>query len=143
MAKLLGRVATLEVSDDGGTTWTKVGRVIEANWNGNRAEIDASDQDDGADSSWLRGRRDTTIDGTLRYDPDDAGQQLLEQSFFADTPEPDLKVRWRSEVGSGKPERMADGFVTTWQQSRPDEAPQDISFTIRLSGIVTVGSQTP
>src|SRR5690606_25280134 len=96
------------------------------------------DQDDGANSSWLRGRRDLTIDGTLRYDPDDAGQQLLEASYFdeegEDDPAPDLKVRWRSKEGAGEKEFICDGFVTTWSQSRPDEAPQDMSFTIRLSG---------
>lgn len=141
MAKRLGRVATLEVSNDGGTTWMKVGRVIDANLNANRAEVDASDQDDGANSSWLRGRRDLTIDGTLRYDPEDQGQQLLEESYFADDPEPDLKVRWRSKEAVGEPEYIADGFVTTWQQSRPDEAPQDVSFTIRLSGAVSHDDQ--
>lgn len=143
MGKRLGRVGVLEVSEDGGTSWVKVGRVVDATLNANRTEIDASDQDDGANSSWLRGRRDLTIDGTLRYDPTDPGQEILESSFFNDDPEPDIKVRWRSKEASGEPEYVADGFVSTWTQARPDEAPQDMTFTIRLSGVVQPQQQTP
>jgi len=132
MAKRLGRVATLEVSEDG-ATWKKVGRVVDATLNANRTEVDASDQDD-LNTSWFRGRSDMSIDGTLRYDPADEGQEILEDSFFDDSADPNIKVRWRSRVGAGEKEYVADAFVSNWSLARPDEAPQDISFTIRLSG---------
>jgi len=133
MAKRTGKVGSLYVSEPGATpSWQKVGRVVDATFNFSISEIDVSDQDSTA-NEYLRGRGDFTIDGTLRYDPQDAGQQLLEESAFEDGEEANIMVRWRSKEGAGEKEYVAEGFVTAWSITRPDEAPQDVSFTIRLT----------
>ena len=133
MAKRTGKVGALYVSEPGATpSWQKVGRVVDATFNFSVSEIDVSDQDSTV-NEYLRGRGDFTIDGTLRYDPQDAGQQLLEESAFEDGEEANIMVRWRSKEGAGEKEYVAEGFVTAWNITRPDEAPQDVSFTIRLT----------
>ena len=140
--KRMGKVGSLYVSrigEDAG--WKKVGRVVDATFNANWTEVDMSDQDS-PNTEYLRGRGDFSIDGTLRYDPQDEGQALLEESAFEQTTEANILVRWRSKEGASEKEYVAPGFVTTFSNSRPDEAPQDISFTIRIAGALQRQDQT-
>lgn len=140
--KRMGKVGSLYVSTIGETPeWKKVGRVVDATFNANWAEVDASDQDS-PNAEYLRGRGDFSIDGTLRYDPQDEGQELLEESAFEQTTEANILVRWRSKEGASEKEYVAPGFVTAFSNTRPDEAPQDINFTIRIAGAIQRQDQT-
>lgn len=132
--KRMGKVGSLHVSRISETPeWKRVGRIVDATFNANWAEVDMSDQDS-PNTEYLRGRGDFSIDGTLRYDPQDEGQELLEESAFEQTTEANIMVRWRSKEGVSEKEYVAPGFVTAFSNARPDEAPQDISFTIRIAG---------
>lgn len=134
MAKRMGKVAELHVAEISETPdWKKVRHVVDATWNANWTEVDMSDQDS-LNNEYLRGRGDFSIDGTLRYNPQDEGQALLEESAFEQTTEANILVRWRSKAGAGEKEFVAPAFVSAFSNSRPDEAPQDISFTIRIAG---------
>lgn len=138
MAILQGQVSKLMVSDDGGTTYTAVGQRVDMTLNLNKAEIDASHMDTQGWSEYLEGRKDATIDFTVRYDEADAGQIMLIDSYFDDTVL-DFKFMLKEEAGANA--YTASGFVTSLSPAPSDGSPTDMSGSIRLTGAVTKTAQ--
>lgn len=137
-----GKLSSLEVSDDGGTTWTPVLGRVDMTLNLEKGEIDASHMDSKDWSDFLHGRKSASIDFSLRYIEDDAGQGLLIDNYFASQlAETLLDVRFRLRTGSGDREFTAKGFVTSLTITAADEAPSDMNGTLRISGAVTPADQ--
>lgn len=130
-----GKLSRLYVSTDGGTTWLRVGGRVDLTLNINRGEIDASHMDSGSWSEFLPGRRDWSIDGTVRYIEGDPGQEaLVDQAFAVEDEEALLKVRFMLREDPGQSEFVGDVFVTSESISVSDEAPADMAITLRGTG---------
>jgi len=137
-----GKLSRLFVSTDGGTTWLRVGGRVDLTLNINRGEIDASHMDAGSWSDYLPGRRDWSIDGTVRYIEDDPGQQaLIDQAFAVEDEEALLKVRFMLREDPGQTEFTGDVFVTSESISVSDEAPADMAITLRGTGPLVKAAQ--
>lgn len=138
-----GKLSRLYVSTDGGTTWLRVGGRVDLTLNINRGEIDASHMDSGSWSDFLPGRRDWSLDGTVRYIEEDEGQQaLIAQAFAVEDEEALLKVRFMLREDPGQTEFTGDVFVTAESISVADEAPADMSITLRGTGPLAKAEQT-
>lgn len=127
-----GSVSSLEVSTDG-TVWTPVLGRVDMTLTLTRGTIDASHMDGDGWSNYLAGRRDWSIDGTVRYDEEDEGQKALIDNYFDET-DGEIHVRFRLETGAGKREYVGRGFVTDVSPAPADEAPTDMTFTIQGNG---------
>lgn len=137
-----GKLSKLDVSNDGGNTWTPVLGRVDMSLELQKGEIDASHMDSEDWSDYLHGRKSATINFTLRALPGDPGQEMLIDNYFASQlDEILLDIRFRQRIGAGEREFLAKGFVTSLTISAGDEAPQDITGTIRISGPVTPADQ--
>lgn len=140
---IAGKLSRLEVSTDTGTTWLKVGGRVDMGLNLNKGEIDASHMDGEDWSNFLQGRKDATIDFSLRYIEDDEGQAALIDHFFASSGiEEEIDVRFRLQEKTGAREFTGKGFVTSLSIPAADEAPTDMTGSIRINGPITKAEQT-
>lgn len=138
MPALPGRVQTLEVSNDSGTTWVKVGKLQDAELSRERNTIDTTNKDDGEFNSFVLGTQTNRITGTVVLDESDQGQQILEQAYENATT---LKFRWRNKTGTGFKQYTADGIVTRWPTSAPVGGAQTHAFEVQITGAVTSSNQ--
>jgi predicted secreted protein len=137
-----GKLSKLSVSTDGGTTWLPVLGRVDMTLNLNKGEIDGSHMDSDDWSNFLQGRKDASIDFTLRYLPGDEGQEALIDNYFASQlEETELDVRFRMREVAGEPEFTAKAYVSSLSMAAADEAPQDITGTLRINGAVTKSEQ--
>lgn len=137
-----GKLSKLSVSTDGGTTWLPVLGRVDMTLNLNKGEIDGSHMDSDDWSNFLQGRKDASIDFTLRYLPGDEGQEALIDNYFASQlEETELDVRFRRREVAGEPEFTAKAYVSSLSMAAADEAPQDITGTLRINGAVTKSEQ--
>lgn len=139
MAKVAGRIQTLDVSTDGGSTWTAVGGIVDGSFNGSQEELDSTAHDDGQYRTYVPGRKDFTIDVPLRWNQDDSGQAVLKAAFFAATV---LTVRFRMEVGSGRDNWQASAFVTSFAPSGPNDDIASLDCSLRISSSVSPSAQS-
>lgn len=135
-----GKVSSLAVSTDGGLTWKMVGGRVDMTLNLAKAEIDASHMDGGGWANYLHGRKDASIDFTVRYNEADEGQMALIDNYFSATDE-ELDVRFRLQTGAGMNQFRGKGFVTALSPAPADEAPTDMSGTIRITGALIKEAQ--
>lgn len=143
MAKPIpGKISSLEVSKDG-TQWSKVGGRTDLTLNLTKGAIDASHMDEDGWSNYLPGRRDWSIDGTVRYMEDDEGQKIIIDNYFAD--EEEIHVRFRLEQGDGKFEFIGKAFATDVSAAPADESPTDMTISLQGNGALekTQQSATP
>ncbi len=139
MARVAGRLSTLDVSTDGGTTYTAVGCIQDATLNGEGEEIDVTCHDDGVFRAFLAGRGAYTIDLTCIWDEADAGQGILETAHFNRSI---YDFRWRQQVASGLREYTAQGLVTAFTPGGPNDDAAGLDISIRLTGTVTRAAQS-
>ncbi|SRR6266705_2343282 len=77
MGKQLGSNATVEVSTDGGVTFTKAFRVKKASFTPKNNLIDATDNDSNGWKEQLYGDSHADLSFTCNYDPTDSGQAAV------------------------------------------------------------------
>lgn len=139
MARQAGRIQKLAVSTDGGTNYTEVKGIADATLNLEQAELTTTAHDDGDFETFIVGRKNGSIDVTVRYDEADAGQQTLLDSFFDGTT---LDYRWRMRGDvSGARELTAKGIITSQPQAAPNDDVASMDTTIRLTGTITKATQ--
>jgi hypothetical protein len=132
MAKLLGRLRSVEISTDDGVNYEKIGNLTDSTWNGSRAEINATDADSDDSEEYMAGRMSSTLDISARYNEDDDGQEALIGAFFdADV----VKVRWKASNTSKT--HTADAFVTSCNIPSPDGDTTNLTATLRITGAVS------
>jgi predicted secreted protein len=135
-----GRISDLDIETTvGGGTYTALGGLQDANLKVAKAEIDVSDKDSGGWDEFIPGQGSATIDGSLVYEEDDAGQALLITSILAS----DVRsVRFRMwGVDPGQDQWVCNGFITSADLSSPNKEALGFSFSIRLTGKPTKSTQ--
>lgn len=127
-----GRLGRLAVSTDGGGTYTDVNSIEDANANGTLDEVETTTHDDGTQRTYIKGKRDLTIDLSLLFDEDDPGQNVLTDSYFGDV---NFLSRFRMEEGAGNEEFLdLDSFITSYAEGSPNEDAATLAITVRVSG---------
>lgn len=135
---IAGKVSKLRAGT--GSSLTPVLGRVDMTLNLEKGEIDGSHMDSGDWSDYLQGRKSASIDFTLRalFDEDgeqDPGQVVLIDNYFASqATEVFLDVEFEQRAGH---EFKAKAFVSSLTLPAADEAVQDISGTLRITGPVT------
>ena len=115
--------------------YTLVGTSTDLNVNMSRNAMDKSNKDDGDESTFVAGRRNSTVSGTCYWDStSDAGQDHFQDAF-----ESAAGTIWflATATATGEPEFHGSGIVTDKSLSFPDEGVAALSFTIQVSGALT------
>ena len=135
MAVTRGRIGTVEISTDGGSTFDKIGRLIDGSLNIESAEITTTSHDSDDWEEFLQGRKNATIETSHRYDEADTGQDKAIQAAFDET-EVDLRWRSRGTVSTAK-QYTSKAFVRSLPLESPNDEENKLAFTIRLTGVVS------
>jgi len=138
MAKNRGDVAFFEVSDDGGSTWNKLGNRNTLTVDINRDEIEVTDADSQGWREYLASYKDATIDVEGFINSDDTGQGLLLDHVLNDT---DIRARWGYVEGSGEDQYEAPVFHTSSTKDNPIDDAGSFSFSLRVKEKPTVTQQ--
>ena len=131
---------TLEISEDGGTTWVPIGCIqtfgIEQP---DRAEIDVTCLTSSS-KEYKFGLRDSgTVTIEMQYDPEGAGQVILESSYASDTAF-DFKIEYNNapdETGTGTLKEFK-GFVISISESGAVDDVVTESVSIKITGDITI-----
>lgn len=134
-----GQLAYLKLSTDGGSTYTKLGKVDSLTININAAEIEAGHFDDDGWLEYLEGKKDATIDFSCKYDESDPGQDILLDYHFDSLT---LDIEWAHKVGTGNRKYTATAIVTSLSPDFPDNDVAMITGTLRITSKPTPGTQT-
>lgn len=138
MADLPSRDSKVAVSA-AGSTYTDVGGVKEiGDWSISGSTIDVSDHDSGLFQEFLAGRGSLSFSLSGNYDEADAGQEILYTAAAARTK---IYFRFRPKTASGSYEYIAQGIVTGFKSSGPDDAAVPFAVDVQLSGSPTRQAQ--
>ena len=138
MAKIEGRLQTLQVDNGGG--FVTINGLIDGSFTLTVEELETTTHDSGAFKSFLGGRGSGEISASLRWDEADAGQLSLATAAIGqlDT----YGWRFRMETASGKKQWTATaGLVTSYNPTGPNDDISGLDVTIRLSGTITDTNQ--
>jgi predicted secreted protein len=91
-------------------------------------EIDTSNKTSGRHAEFMPGRWQSSLSFGSLYVPNDGSYAVLQQSC-----EYGLFLKIRREY-AGTAEKEADAFVTSLSETFPDQAPGEVSATMRVSG---------
>lgn len=131
MSRIAGRLGRVAVSSDGGQTFYDVDCIVDMSLSASQAELNVTCHASGQYEEYIPGRKEATMDLSLHWDEEDAGATILTDAYFSGTP---LMVRYRPDEGSGKAEFLANGFVTSYNATSPNDDVADLEVSIRLSG---------
>ncbi len=127
-----GRLARIEVSFDGGTTYENLGRVVDPSVAGNVDELECTSHDSPGVREYVPNFRDETLDASMRWDEDSLAQRRLLDTIY---PSPtSFKVRFMLEKAVGRLMFEADCFVTSYSPSGPLDDTASMDISLRLSG---------
>lgn len=136
MAKIAGKLQTLEIDDGGG--FVTINGIVDATLNGEVDQLDSTTHDNVNSRTFIPNRFSGTIDGTLKWDEADAGQVDVMDSFLNKTT---VSYRFRMQTGTGFYEFTASGNVNTFNASGPNDDVAEIAFTIQITGDLTRATQ--
>jgi len=135
MSEYLGRIATLEVSTDGGTTWLTVGEAKDLALSLPQDLHDATTYSDDIWKVDLRGHRQVTLTYTCQYDKADAGQLALISSYFSGT---GIRHRVRPEGNTSTAKEFEfDSNFNSLEISPPTQGISELSVDVQSTGTVT------
>jgi hypothetical protein len=137
MAEHLGRVATVYVSDDGGSTYNKVGELKDADMTSNQDLHDATSNDDGLYKVDLQGHKKATLSFTCNYDPSDTAQAEIEAAYYAST-----ALLWKfrplgDTPAAGNYERLFTGNLSSLNVTPATQGIIEMPVTVESSGTIT------
>jgi hypothetical protein len=138
MAKIQGRLSKVAVGADN-VTYNDITGIIDATLNLELAEITTTTHDDGAFESYITGRKNGTIDLSVRWDDAATYQDTIKDAFFNGTT---LYWRFRMDEATGLDQFVALGFVTSLTPSGPNDDAAGMDATIRLTGTITRSQQS-
>ena len=131
-----------QISSDG-TTYTDIGCISDFGWdNPDRAQIDTTCFSSDSKEFAFGLRDNGTVTLGYRYDPEGAGQELLEESYASDDSYR-FKIEYSNTAGATGTVKEFNGYVTSMSQ---DGALDDIvngSVTIKITGAITSTPPTP
>lgn len=136
MAILRGRVQRIQISDDGGTNYFSIGKLVDAEMALETSEIRTTNHDSGAFEESIPNRMSGTISGEARYDRADSnGQVKLVNAGFNQTT---ILVRWEPEGATSTADRyQSSAWVKRQSLSGPNDDAQAFPFEIQLTGTIT------
>lgn len=143
MSRLVGRLSSLELSTNIPVpSWKLLGGAVDLSMSIAQAEITMTSHDDASWEDYLAGRKDVTIDCSLRYNEADDGQKLILGSIFATT-EADrlLKLRFRMQTATGAHNFEAVGFVSSVSPSGPNDDAAGFDASFRMSSSIAKTAQ--
>lgn len=132
-AAIPGRLAYLEVSQDGGGTYQRLGGLVDATLNINIDELETTSHDSDGHREYIPNHDDATIDGTIRWLEGDPGQEILLMQGISKVV---LQFRFRMQNAPGRKLFVASGFPTAMSPSAPLDDTADADLTIRLSRLL-------
>ena len=139
MAVTRGRLGTVELSTDGGSTFNAIGKIIDAEIAVESSEITVTSHDSDDWEEFLQGRKSANIEVSCRYDEADAGQDAAVQLMY-DEAVGDIRFRARGATLTAR-EYTASCFVKAAPINSPNDEENKQAFTIRLTGPVTRATQ--
>lgn len=125
-----GRLAYMEVSQDSGVSYQRIGGLVDATLNINIDELETTTHDSDGHREYIPNHDDATIDGNLRWFEGDPGQEILLMQGIQKVV---LQFRFRMQNGVGKKLFVGSGFFTSMSPTAPLDDTADADFTIRLS----------
>ena len=135
MGAVAGREATLEIDDGGG--FVDVDGVQDLSFPREGAALDTTKH--GINSrTFIPGRNNATIDGTLVRDQDDAGQTDLRDSLQL---RQKVTLRIRYEIGAGREEHTMSAVTTSVGDNAPNDDISVRPFAFQIDGDVTIALQ--
>lgn len=131
MAKARGKVATIEISDDG-ETFIAVGQRVDGSYSIDTDTIEAT-HCDSDDKEAIYGDAQLKMDVSFRYDPDDAGQADLIGAAFSKATR---YFRFRARVGAGLSQQVFAGRITSVSTDVAMGSVEEIKATIESTGAI-------
>ena len=130
---ILGRYGTLEVSDDNGANWYRVGKVVDMAANFAIEEVDCTSHDSNGVRESHPSFNTLTITSSCNYDDLDPGQNIVfDAMVLGATP----KFRYRPVTGTGRREIIGDGFSTANDLASPNEDKATYDISVKLNNFV-------
>jgi hypothetical protein len=138
MTCVLGRLGELEVSNDGGVTFVKLGQLVDATLNISVDELECTSHDSGGAREFEPNYHDITLDFSNRWNDFDAGQSIVLLAIFAKTK---FRARFTLQTASGAKEFESEAFATSVTVGSPNDDLASFDGTLRLNRPV-MGYQT-
>jgi predicted secreted protein len=130
-----GRLAKLEVSDDGGSTFENVGGGVDIGININVDELECTTHDSNGTREYIPNHDDATIDISGRWLDGDNGQEIILVALTAKT-RFDFIYYMEKDPGSGKRKFEGQAFATSYNPNGPLDDTGNLDITLRVSGLV-------
>ena len=130
----IGYTQTIDVSSDGGTSWTPVGKVKDVDFPNEGDKVDSTTNDDGGYKAESEGLKQRSLSFPCNYDSDDAGQNMIRTADEAGT---QLYWRYRPRGNvAGEREHKFYGIPKA-DGSTPTADMAEMTVTVMSSGVVT------
>lgn len=135
-----GRLAKLEVSEDGGTVYKVYGGIVDITLNINVDELEATTHDSNGVREYMPNHSDFSLDSSGRWVDGDPGQEVVLNAI--DT-KATLLFRFYMEAAAGRKKWEGSCFATSASPAGPldDTAGMDVSF--RCSGVTRTVQTDP
>jgi TP901-1 family phage major tail protein len=138
MTKLVGTGSTLDISTDGGSTYVEIANITNIGPTIDQNEIDSTDNDDAGWKSNLAGDKQFTLSVDCFYSEEDPGQDAVMDAIYDGTKP---TWRYRTQVGSGKKQKIFTGLVTSVNDPSPHGEAVTFSFEVKSTGTVAKSNQ--
>lgn len=133
-----GRLAKVEISPDGGTTYENLGGIVDVTMNLNIDELECTSHDSNGVREYLPNHSDVSLDISARWMDGDPGQEIVLGAVFAKTTFP---FRFVMETANQRKLFSGTAFATSYSPSGPLDETGSVDITLRCSG-VTMATQT-
>jgi len=128
-----GRLAKLQVSDDGGVSYNNFGGLVDITLNINVDELECTSHDSNGVREYLPNHSDFTLDGSGRWLDGDVGQGIILSAIAAKT---SFLFIFTMETSAGKANWTGSAFATTANPSGPLDDTGSLDITMRCSSVV-------
>jgi predicted secreted protein len=138
MATIIGRSATVEVSTDGGTTYSTVGKATS---NGIKLSTKIADETNNDSAGWEESKtadKAASVDVKGKYNSANAGQAAVLAAELAGT---SLTVRMRPQASAGEFQWVFTAYVSDASVDASTGAVEDFSCSLKSTGAVVKSAQ--
>ena len=130
--------ADIFISDDGGSTFNKIGELREVTLNVEGEPIDVSSHDTAPWREFITGLKQFTASAEGLYISADVGQDAVLTALLDDV---DIKIQFNPKAGTGLPRFDGDGLITSWELSGPNDDAAAVSIEIQGNGALSEVAQ--
>jgi predicted secreted protein len=130
---IAGRLAKLELSDDGGTTYENYGGIVDITLNTNIDELECTSHDSNGVREYIPNHSDFTLDVSGRWIDTDAGQAIVLAAVAAKST---FLFKFTMETAAGAAIWSGSAFATSASPSGPLDDTGSFDVTLRCSSVV-------